>query len=205
MSAFYVVRPSDLWLEEQTPAHKRRSRYTFKASWSDTISLLEREVRHLRARDVVLQLDVAEKDIRIDGMLRANASPNHPGVRISFDSIHGPLTYATDSCTYWQDNVRSIALGLQALRAIDRYGVTKRGEQYAGWKALPAGAGDRPSHMTRDQALQVVATFDPGPYTDDLARRMRRARAAAHPDRHGGGRTGWDQVEQAAKVLGVLS
>lgn len=207
MSAFYVVRPAGVWLEEQTPAHKRRSRYTFKASWTDTIDLLEREVRHLKARDVVLQVDVQEKDIRIDGMLRANATPSHPGVRIAFESIHGPLTYATDSCAYWQHNVRSIALGLEALRAVDRYGVTKRGEQYAGWKQLAAGSSDS-SHMTSDEAVSILCSF-----TDLTAREvrtadprwvLRTARGRAHPDKHGGDRAFWDQVEQAAKMLGFL-
>ncbi len=88
----------------------------------------------------MLQIDIREQALRLDGGLRANARPvDFPGVRISFESKHGPLTYATDTHEFWQHNVRGIALGLQALRAVDRYGVTKRGEQYTGWKALPAG------------------------------------------------------------------
>jgi hypothetical protein len=51
------------------------------------------------------------------------------------------LIYATDACELWQHNVRSIALGLEALRAVDRYGITRRGEQYAGFRAaLTAGS-----------------------------------------------------------------
>jgi hypothetical protein len=45
------------------------------------------------------------------------------------------LVYATDACDFWQHNVRSIALGLAALRAVDRYGISRRGEQYAGYRA----------------------------------------------------------------------
>ncbi len=45
------------------------------------------------------------------------------------------LVYATDACEFWQHNVRSIALGLEALRAVDRYGISRRGEQYAGFRA----------------------------------------------------------------------
>lgn len=52
------------------------------------------------------------------------------------------LVYATDACAFWQHNVRSIALGLEALRAVDRYGISRRGEQYAGYRAaLTAGSG----------------------------------------------------------------
>lgn len=51
------------------------------------------------------------------------------------------LVYATDACVLWRHNVRSIALGLEALRAVDRFGISRRGEQYAGFRAaLPARA-----------------------------------------------------------------
>lgn len=38
----------------------------------------------------------------------------------------------------WQINLRAIALGLEALRKLDRYGITSRGEQYTGWRAIEA-------------------------------------------------------------------
>ena len=34
-------------------------------------------------------------------------------------------------------NLRAIALALAALRAVERYGVTRRQEQYKGWAELP--------------------------------------------------------------------
>ena len=39
-------------------------------------------------------------------------------------------------------NLRSIALGLKALRAVDRYGVSRRGEQYAGFRAALTAGGN---------------------------------------------------------------
>lgn len=164
----------------------RRSRYTFKASWSSTLDLLDRELRLLDAANVILGVNLRQQDIRQDGWPRSNAQqPIHPGVEVSFNSgaiakldpvvrrglilirqaggdarsaakRHHPdvggdhadfvaiqaaidptkrLVYATDCCEFWQHNVRSIALGLQALRAVDRYGISRRGEQYAGFKA----------------------------------------------------------------------
>lgn len=55
----------------------------------------------------------------------------------------GRQVFATDACELWQHNVRSIALGLEALRAVDRYGITRRGQQYAGFRAAltTGGAG----------------------------------------------------------------
>lgn len=196
-----------------TPAAKRKN-IPFKAKWSATLEELGRELDHLDATDVVFEVAVSAAEVRRDGMLRANAKVTHPGVRISFQTRdHGPMSFTCD--TYeglyysqmpdWQANVRAIVLTLAALRAVDRYGATK-GEQYAGFAALPPGAGATAmGGMTRDQALGVLhehgqfgvaANVDP----HDA---WRQARFFTHPDRNGGDQTLWDQVEQAARVLGL--
>lgn len=85
------------WPYLDTPAGERRSRYAFQASWPNTLDLLEREVRLLAGHDVIVAGLFREQDIRMDGLPRANAyAPPHPGIEISFDSIHGRLVYATD-------------------------------------------------------------------------------------------------------------
>ena len=201
----YTIRP----VSDRTNFTGKHQRSAFDTPWPVTERLLLAEVRHLQGRNLVVEIDVSEADIRVDGRLRANARPASPGVRVAFESKHGPLVYATDRFNHWQDNVRAIALGLEALRKVDRYGITKSGEQYAGWKALPSGSGQSASHMTADEAWGVLGSFDERPIAEQqrapegLQRAHRRARAFAHPDRHGGDRTLWDQVEQAARVLGV--
>ena len=121
----------------------RRSRWTFKASWGETLELLEYEIGRLDGRDVVIGAGFRLGDIRPDGMPRSDArAPSHPGIEISFDSHFGRLTYSTDVCEYWQHNVRAIALGLEALRAVDRHGISRRGQQYAGFAQLTAGGPD---------------------------------------------------------------
>lgn len=163
----YTYRPLPVWPHAATPAAQRRSRWTFKASWPDTLELLERELRHLGGRDVVFGVGLRPEDIRLDGAPRANARPlSHPGVELSFDSRLGRLTYSTDVCVEWQHNVRSIALGLEALRAVDRYGISARGQQYAGFAALPAG--DSPVERGR----KLV----------EAAGSVRAAQRAHHPD-----------------------
>lgn len=206
----YAIRPLTGWAEGRTPAHARRSRYAFKATWSSTLDLLERELGHLGASEIVLQVDVGDRDVRNDGMLRANAHPGDPGVRLLFDSKHGPLTYQADSCTYWQHNVRSIALGLEALRAVDRYGINATaGQQYKGYREITAGGDDVPP-MHPDLACAVLsrwgdALVTPGESKQSLMARWKSARRNSHPDANGGDRTGWDRVEQAARVLGLVA
>jgi hypothetical protein len=203
----YEFRPLT-WADKETDP--RQSSGLFRASWNDTLALLADELRHLEAaKPVVFQVDVAETDVRLDGMLRAHARPDHPGVAISFGSKFGPLRYATDTYEQrykgampgWQANIRAIALALQALRAVDRYGVSRRGEQYTGWKALPAGS--RPHFATADEAERwmgqrmrelglPVATNLPQMYRQ-LARRM-------HPDADGDPAE-WDKLDQARNLL----
>jgi hypothetical protein len=203
----YTVRP----ISDRTAFTGRHKPTPFASSWSATEELLFRELRQLAARDVVLELDFLEGQIRLDGRPYSNARAASSAVRIAFESKHGPLTYATDVFPTWQDNVRAIALSLEALRRVDRYGVVKRGEQYAGFKALPAGRAMPASHMTRDDAIALLADQHGYPTEyyaaepSELRTAWKFARAAAHPDRNGGDRTLWDQVEQAAAVLGVAS
>lgn len=179
----------------------RRSRYIFKAPWSATLDLLDRELWHLDATAVVLQVDVTEADLRLDGQLRANARPDFPGVRLVVDTPRGTLSWQTDVCEFWQHNVRSIALGLEVLRAVDRYGITTAGEQYKGWLQLEAGGG--PNSM--DAAAEVIWRWSGITPNGSLPDSMiyRAARANAHPDRQGGDRGPWDAVQAAGKLLGL--
>lgn len=165
-------RPINLWPHDSTPDDQRRSRWTFKASWDNTLDLLNRELWYLDATDIVIGCGLREQDIRLDGWPRANAAqPQHPGVEVSFATPRSDrrLVYATDVCDVWQHNLRSIGLGLEALRAVDRYGITRRGEQYAGFKALPVGESDAPN-VERGRAL--IAEHGS----------LRAAQRATHPD-----------------------
>lgn len=191
-------RTLDRWPIESTPSYKRRGRSTFRMAWGDTLALLETELGHLKASDIVIEVGLRPDDIRIDGWPRANAAePSHPGVVISFASKHGPLRYLTDTHAWWHHNVHAIALSLQALRAVDRYGVTHRAEQYKGWAALPAGTdsasailfaavGEQPRQLANGEAKELY----------------RRAAKATHPD-HGGDAARFREVQAAADALGL--
>jgi hypothetical protein len=173
----WEIRPLVSWTDPETES--RRATGVFRATWQDTLDLLEDEIAKIGGKDpVVVQVDVTDADIRLDGMLRAGAHVGHPGVVVSFDSEFGPLRYATDAyekqwggarvLSSWQGNLRAIALTLGALRAIDRWGVSKRGEQYTGWKALPAAVGT--TFPSADAALARRWHPDAGGSSDDWER-----------------------------------
>lgn len=160
---------------------------------------LERELRHLGVRTdstVVIEAGYQESEIRLDGLPRANARPLDPAIIVSFESKFGPLRYGCDTFTEWVDNLRAIALALEALRAVDRYGVTKRGEQYAGWKALPA------SSQSADEALTFLVSVTGLARSNDVQMLYRAAAQRLHPDK-GGKREMWDRLQKAKQVLGI--
>lgn len=208
----YLTRPLGPWDGPRTPAGRRRSRFTFRAPWGDTLDLLERELQHLAAADVVLEADFREQDLRIDGMPRSNArQPVDPAVRLSFESKHGHLIYQADGYDLWQHNVRAIALGLEALRAVDRYGITSRAQQYDGWKQIEAPSTEAIGGyqdavkvialavgMTPADADAAVRQFDVEPA---LVRGLyRRAQRRTHPDA-GGTAAAFDLVNRARAEL----
>jgi hypothetical protein len=163
----------------ERPIGEGRTRYSpFRASWSQTVELLGKELRAHGARKTILEVDLREQDLRLDGLPRADRNARTPGIVLSFDATAVPgkpqLRYEVATFSNWQDNVRAIALGLGALRAVDRYGVTKRGEQYAGWKQLSAGTGVGEGDPERGRKLIAAANGV-----------VKQALRDAHPD-HGG-------------------
>lgn len=163
----------------ERPVTNGPTRYSpFKAPWPRTVELLAKELHAHGARDVILEVDLRERDIRADGLPRADRNARTPGIVLSFKatSVVGSPELRYEVATYdqWTDNVRAIALGLNALRSVDRYGVTRRGEQYAGWKALPAGAIGSGGNVAHGRELIAAADGD-----------LKEAQRRAHPD-HGG-------------------
>lgn len=205
------------------PVTQDRKPPTFRATWAATKSLLLSEAEQLGAALVVVQFDVTPGAIRRDGELRADARVgDFPGVIVSFGSRHGPLTYATDKYQRqrtgprmkdWQANVRAIALSLEALRSVDRHGVTRAGEQYRGWQEIEPPRPNGSSFATVDAAARwLVTQYGGSPDGDrkilrDAEFRRTVLRAVAmrvHPDR-GGARTDWDRYEHARQLLETAS
>lgn len=199
-----IYRPISKWVGERSSA---RAQSPFKSSprdhWVNTRSVLARELEHLGADDVLLEMGLKQSEIStVTGMPKNNArQPDDPGVIISFDSRHGPLRYATDRFEDWRDNVRAIALGLESLRRVDRYGITNRGEQYSGWLQIEAASAS--DEEARRYLCELTGlAFDA---KHDDATLVRWGRKITHPDTRGPGITDedWDRVSNAANTLGL--
>jgi len=190
------------WPGELRPFTARTST-PFKVTWEQTLDDLERELEKLRAKDVILETAHRDGDVRMNGTVNASATPLHPGVILSFDSKHGPLRYFTDTYNVWRANVRAIGLGLEALRAVDRYGISGRGEQYTGFARLMAAK----LAMTPERARTVIAeraglnrTALFGADDEQIAMVYRMAAKRTHPD-VGGDKDQFQELEEAMEKL----
>lgn len=198
---------------ERTPAADR-TRSRFDSTYSATTDLLDRELRMIGANNAVLQVDIAEGRIRLDGLPYADAriGVEDSGVVLSFETEGGRYMYPCDTYRDWKDNLRAIALTLEHLRAVDRYGVSKSGEQYVGWRALPA---DVDAAMTRKEAATIIVRTAGLPEEDragaidslselgvypDLRWIYRQAASNSHPDA-GGTAAAFHRVQTALRVL----
>lgn len=206
--SLYRTRPISSW-PAATP-RRGWGQYTsspFRSTWTMTLDLLERELRQIDARDVVLEIDITERMIRNDGEVYANAHPSSPAVVLSCQSAKGPLRFPCDRFDNWQDNVRAIALALEALRKVDRYGVTSHDEQYRGWQSLPPAGGTTTSFTAETAARYIAALNDDENWDEeiladpDFARSLiREALKRTHPDR-GGSAEDFHKVQAARAVL----
>ncbi len=172
----------------------------FKANYSDTLDRLEYEIDQLDGSEVIIGLVTDGSQIRIDGLPRAGMRANHAGVELSFEipsgkrlvfhtDVHNQATRWVDggpARVPWQDNLRAIALGLEALRAVKRYGITTGiGEQYAGFLQLTT------SQANPDRGKQLV----------DDAGSLRKALMQHHPD-HGGDPRDFADVQAFRQLTG---
>jgi hypothetical protein len=184
------------WTRPTTPTEKRR-KSPFSTSYTKTLEKLEYELNKLGATEILIECSFSSEQIRLDGWPKLNQRPRYNGVVVSFNQPGvGRVEYPCDSCMDYQDNLHSIALGLEALRAVERYGITGQKQQYTGFKAIGAGNGDGRRgaatwiakllfEVAESQKNTRDALLDPQESADSVRRIVNAARKKAHPDTGG--------------------
>lgn len=201
--------PIESWPGEKTKYPKSSP---FRSRYLTTLDDLETELNHLRAKEIVLQAAIDWSDIRNDGWPKSNAAFQHAGVILTFETKDGPLSFPCDAYDDWQANLRAIALSLEALRAVNRYGVTRRSEQYQGWKRI-APPSDAPFY-TKEDAARFIAFSAVGLSASDSVTQTvlcdlggqrqvyyRRAAAKLHPDNPAGSHDQFVKLQAALALL----
>ena len=196
--------PLTKWPGEAT---KGREHARFRSTYAKTLDLLETELSKVRAKETTVQAFFRLDQIRNDGWPYSQAKPSSPGVILSFRTKDGALSFPCDRYHTLDDNLRAIALSLEALRAVDRYGVTKRAEQYAGWKRIEAPSAN--SFATMEDAAAYIAQSAGLPHpshriiTDTELRQTvyRQAARRLHPDAATGDHDLFVKLQQANAML----
>jgi len=189
--------PLENWPGIQTPNWKRKDG-SFRASYAKTLDQLEYELNALKAKNITVQAYFGRDQIRNDGWPFSKANPAGPGVVLSFTSKNGELSFPCDTYKAFDDNLRAIVLALEALRAVDRYGVTQHAEQYKGWSRLPPA----PQNMRATDALAFVALHSgiQPQASDQFEKAYRVAAKKLHPDNQQTGDEGQFIMLQQAKA-----
>jgi hypothetical protein len=198
-----TLKPIDDWPGKPTPAWSRE-KGPFSAGLKDTLATLRKELNALRAKAIVLQIAIKPQQLRLDGLPRAGATAEHPGVILAFDSSKGPLRIWFDKFTKWESNLRAIAMHLEHLRMATLYGVGEDGQAYRGWTAIPAAKAETQELSTAVRCLYSAVgrtySFEAERDPEEARRLIMAARAKTHPDR-GGSAEDFNRIEIAAKVL----
>lgn len=201
-----IWRPLTSWPGTPT-LHAARLKSPFVAKYNDTLNLLEHELGKLGAGNITIQAQITLAQIGNDRWPKPAATFQGPAVIVSFRSglDDTEYSYPCDTFLGWQSNLRAIALALEALRKIDRYGVARRGAQYQGFRALPAA--HQQGKMPIEEAAALIASRVPGVSPDAIATNekffdamFKFASRELHPDA-GGSHEDFVKLQEAGSAL----
>lgn len=130
---------------------------------------------------------------RHDGLPYSDGRVDQPGVAVWFVHHGHERVLACDAWSTPGENMRAIALTLDALRGMERWGVAEAVERaFAGFAALPAGgdtAPEQPPAPKKRPWREVIGgawpELEPAELLVLAKARHRRAIATAHPDAGG--------------------
>lgn len=163
--------------------HDRSNRGGSAYDWTFAAArdaLMDELARH-DARDLVLSTN---RQLRRDGLpMSGGRGPDDDGIAIYFTRAGKPLAMACDRFHRAEHNMRSLALALEAMRALERHGGGVMMERaYAGFAALPPPGKSR----TWREVLKMES-FDAAQTDASMIEARYRALAKkAHPDAPGG-------------------
>lgn len=166
--------------------HKMRTEYTQTGSYKqkqrltvgDASAMLSLELRRLGAARITVSSNLKR---RSDGEIRGEQMKmlDDPGVAVYFTLKGAARVLACDKWSSAADNLAAIAHHIDALRAVDRYGVGFLEQAFAGYTALPPAVGHDWRIVLGFGAQELVS---PNIVND----RFRKLAAKAHPDVAGG-------------------
>lgn len=176
-----------------------------RVTWTKAVNTLRYELERVGATDVVVEAGYKLNQVRNDGWPYGSDKPEHGQVQVSFKrNGKTPMAFFCGGWTAFEYNLHMIALTLERLRAVERYGCVQGEEQYKGWAKLPPGANEGRAPIVTEEfasiedAMRYLSKIGDGEVIStlpaDLDLVYRAAAKKAHPDKPRG------SVETMAKV-----
>jgi hypothetical protein len=179
----------------QWPLGWERSKFTMSSrfrrpSMEDACADIVDQLRRMRVhrQDVVISTNVK---VRLDGFPYSNQmQPNDKGAAVYFRRKGKDHVFAADQYSRVEDNLWAIAKSLEALRAIERYGVAQVMDRaFSGFAALPEKS------VTR--TCWDVLGLLPDACEVALRSQYKKLAQLLHPDQNGGSQEGWHELNEA--------
>lgn len=145
------------------------------------------ELRRLGASHVVI---TSLLPTRHDGLPYSDGRSEDPGVAVWFVHRGHERVFACDAWRTHGENLRAIALSVEAMRGLERWGMADVVERaFAGFAALPAGDADTPPQPRKRPWREVLGSTWPELDHDELLvlakSRHRKLIQQHHPDAGG--------------------
>jgi hypothetical protein len=175
MTQSYPLQWPEGWL--RTADYRRTSSNKFNTSFVRARDQLMNELRLLGAKSVVISSWLAVKNDGTPYADQARRRLEDPGVAVYFMLKNRQMVMARDAYTTPHDNLRSIGLGIGAMRQLERHGGgTMMERAFAGFATLAAPDAKK--------SWREIIGFPPtGTITRDMAEAKYRERAKRlHPD-----------------------
>jgi hypothetical protein len=165
----------------------------------DASEELRRQLKLLKAKNIVVSSNLPTRE---DGMpiSKDTAAPRGDAAVAVYWSVEQwrqkqwvqvPHCMPCDRWNRLADNIYAVALSIEAMRGMDRWGAVSVEQAFAGFRALPSGSGDE---VIPQQPMVDWRTILGGSWPEDLdaaevlaiaKARHRKLIATAHPDAGG--------------------
>jgi len=189
------------WKRTRNPKRARfvtaKREYNQNGSWlrkssvtmTDALDRLTAELRRLGVVEGDWLLS-SNLQTRLDGLPYAKrAQPTDKGVAVYFRLGGQPRVLACDTWDRIEDNIAAVAAHIEAIRAIDRYGVGSLDQAFAGYAALPAKGTTWRTTLGFAPDAQVTE--------EQIAAAFRERALTAHQDIQGGSHDAMASLTQA--------
>ncbi|WP_107668924.1 J domain-containing protein [Cyanothece sp. BG0011] len=150
-----------------------------------------KELSRFKATNVIISSNVP---LRQDGLPYASFSePSDPGVVVSFRAFKKDYIFSCDCWTKVKDNLRAIGKHIEALRGIERWGVSSIEEIFEPF-LLPTSSPTY--HSNSEPFWWEILEVSPDATIEEIKTAYRNLSRKYHPDT-GGDRFQWDRLQLA--------